>query len=107
EVDKVVELERSSSKVAINNARNQLLYVSGNNIYKISITDTVAPETAFITVTAAVGLYGIGIDPATDEIYLADAKGFVANGSVYRYSASGTLIDEFAAGKGPNGFVFR
>lgn len=107
EVDKTIDLGMSSSRMATNKAKNQLYIVSGNSVYKIAITDTTPPVSAFISVTAAVGLYGIGVDPETDEIYLADAKGFVANGVVYRYNDSGTLVDEFAAGKGPNGFVFR
>ncbi|MCW5909433.1 MAG: YncE family protein [Cyclobacteriaceae bacterium] len=107
EVDKTIELEMSAGRMAINKAKDQLYVVSGKAVYKISITDTTVPETSFISVTAAVGLYGIGVDTETDEIYLADAKGFAANGSVYRYNASGTLLDEFTAGIGPNGFVFR
>jgi len=97
----------ASGRLAINQAKNQVYYIKGKNVYKVGIQDTAAPAAAFITVTAAVGAYGIGVDPATDIIYVADAKGFVANGSVFRYKNDGTFIDEFAAGKGPNGFVFR
>ncbi|MBX2914999.1 MAG: YncE family protein [Cyclobacteriaceae bacterium] len=107
QVDKVIELGMSASNLAINKAKNQLYVARGNRVYKIAITATDAPESAFISVASAVGFYGIGVDPETDEIYLADAKGFAANGTVYRYSATGSLIDEFGAGKGPNGFVFR
>lgn len=97
----------TSGRLAINQAKNQVYYIKGKNVYKVGIQETTAPAAAFITVTAAVGAYGIGVDPATDIIYVADAKGFVANGSVFRYKNDGTFIDEFAAGKGPNGFVFR
>jgi YVTN family beta-propeller protein len=106
-VDKTIELGANFSRLTINKAKNYLYTLKGNHMYKIAITDTTLPEAAFLSIEAAVGLYGIGVDPATDEIYVADAKGFVANGTVYRYTATGTRIDEFNTGKGPNGFVFR
>lgn len=107
-VEKSIELEMSSSvRLAINQAKNKLYYLSGNNVYRVDIQDATAPANPFITITAAVSAYGIGVDPATDVIYVGDAKGFAANGSVFRYRGDGTFIDEFTAGKGPNGFVFR
>ncbi|MBN8578033.1 MAG: SMP-30/gluconolactonase/LRE family protein [Cytophagales bacterium] len=106
-VEKILELNMGANRLAINKAKSQLYLTSGIQVYKISVTDTSVPENSFLTIEAAVGLYGIGVDPQTDEIYLADAKGFAANGTIYRYTATGTLVDEFTSGKGPNGFVFR
>jgi hypothetical protein len=60
-----------------------------------------------ITDGSAVNFYGIGIDPETDLIYLGDSKNFVGNGAVYRYTTSGQFVDSKAAGRGPNGFVFK
>jgi hypothetical protein len=51
--------------------------------------------------------YGLGIDPLTGIIYVADAAGFLSNGSVLRYDAGGTLIDRYDVGRGPRDFVFR
>jgi len=38
---------------------------------------------------------------------MADTKSFAGNGTVYRYSLSGTAIDNFTAGVEPNSFEFR
>ncbi|MBS0000401.1 MAG: hypothetical protein KFF73_15575 [Cyclobacteriaceae bacterium] len=51
--------------------------------------------------------YGIGIDPQSDVLYIADAAGFQSNGSVLRYDPAGNLIDQFDVGRGPRDFVFR
>ena len=107
-VEKSLELAVStSSHLVLNKAKNQLLFTSGNNIYRVSTQTPVVPQSAFITATDAVQVYGIGVDPQTDIIYVADAKGFQSNGTIFRYKSDGTVMDSFTAGKGPNGFVFR
>jgi hypothetical protein len=51
--------------------------------------------------------YGMGIDPGSDILYVADAAGFQGNGSIYRYNLQGDLIDKFFVGRAPRDFVFR
>jgi len=103
-----IELGRNVPiKIAMNNAKNSIYYFSGNQVHKVKITDTTKPSSAFITEANAVGFYGLGVDPSTDIIYAGDAKGFQANGVVYRYTSDGVAIDNFEVGVGPNGFVFR
>lgn len=97
----------SHAGIALNKAKNQLYYFTSKAVYKMSTSATVAPASAFITPSSVVGLYGIGVDPNEDVLYIADAKGFQVNGVVYRYTPEGTAIDNFTAGKGPNGFIFR
>lgn len=97
----------TSSHLALNKAKNQLFFTSGKNIYRINTQNPAVPSVAFITANDAVQVYGIGVDPQTDIIYVADAKGFQGNGLVFRYKSDGTVMDTFIAGKGPNGFVFR
>jgi hypothetical protein len=48
--------------------------------------------------------YTIGVDPVTSQIVATDAGNYVQNGTVYRYSASGVMIDSVQAGIIP-GFV--
>ncbi|HEY5825108.1 MAG TPA: DUF5074 domain-containing protein [Cyclobacteriaceae bacterium] len=107
-IEKTIELGVStSSHLVINKDKNQLYYISGKQIFKVSTTNPAKPANAFISNASIVSAYGIGVDPKTDIIYVGDSKGFQVNGVVYRYKNDGTLIDSFTVGKGPNGFVFR
>ena len=94
-------------KIAINNAKDAIYYFIGNEVFKLGIDDSAKPTSAFITESTAVSFYGIGVNPSNDQIFVGDSKGFQANGSVYRYNADGTAIDNFTVGIGPNGFAFR
>lgn len=108
EVDKTVELNKNvSGRVAINKTRDGIFYFSGKSIYELSTTATEAPSAALVTQADAVGFYGIGFDTENEIIYVGDNRGFIGNGTVYRYQKSGALIGSFTSGRGPNGFIFR
>lgn len=107
-VSKTIELNTNvSGKVAINKAGSQLFYYKGKSVYRVNTTDTAAPSAPLFTETTAVSFYGIGIDPETDILYVADAKAFQGNGTVYTYSTAGSAVGTFTAGIGPNNFVFK
>lgn len=92
--------------IAVTPDGQSIIYSVGNSIYKVGISATEEPAEALIQATDVVYLYGLNVDPSNGEIYLADAPSFTAAGVVYRYSATGTLINEFSAGIGPGQFVF-
>jgi YVTN family beta-propeller protein len=103
---KTIDLnENVSSSLGINKAGSHLFYYSGPMVYRVETSATEAPTTAFITGTNS--FYGLGVDRQTDVVYLSDAKNFSASGTVYRYNSDGTSLDNFTAGMGPNGFVFK
>lgn len=108
EVEESIELNVNvDSKMVINKSKDRIYFYKGKNIYELPVTATEAPAEPFITENGAVGFYGIGFDTEHEIIYAADSKAFAGNGTVYRYSKNGTAIDNFTAGRGPNGFVFR
>lgn len=94
-------------KIAMNSTKGVIYYFKGNKVYKLGINDTSKPSSAFITENAAIGFYGIGVNPTTGNIYMGNAKGFQGNGVVFRYSSDGVPIDNFNVGIGPNGFAFK
>ncbi|HTE33723.1 MAG TPA: DUF5074 domain-containing protein [Chryseolinea sp.] len=107
-VAKTVELSMNvSTKAVINKGKDKIFFFVGTSVYGVNTTDTAAPSASLFTTAEASSFYGIGIDPETDILYLADAGGFDANGTVYRYSTSGVLVDHVEAGLGPNGFAFE
>jgi DNA-binding beta-propeller fold protein YncE len=98
----------SAKGFSSNGAKDQIYYLStpfGSDaeVKKVSIEATEDAADALIT---ASNLYGLGVDPTTGLIYLGNHNGFQGNGTVIRYEG-GTLLDSFAAGIAPNGFVFR
>lgn len=52
------------------------------------------------------GLYGIGFDPKTEEIFVANANGFQGNGSVIVIDQQGNELRSFMVGRAPSGFLF-
>lgn len=84
---------------------NYLYYEYLGNIYKIDKSATVAPPSPFIPAPATY-LYGLGYD--NNLLYVGDAKNFTTSGVTKRYDiSSGALIDTFAVGVAPNGFIFN
>jgi DNA-binding beta-propeller fold protein YncE len=105
--------------VAINGAGDVIYFLSQtynpdfsteNTVYSIKlIYNDLEPVRVELPeeIVAGSNWYGLGVDPETDMIYVADAAGFLSNGAVSRYDAGGNLIDVFDVGRGPRDFVFR
>ncbi len=100
-----------NEKMVLNGDGSTLYYLSsaGFNpstgaVYSLDITATAAPTEAIISGN---NLYGLGIDPVSDILYVGDSKAFQGNGVVMRFDFDGTALDTLAAGRGPNGFLFR
>lgn len=107
-LENTIELNANTlGTLLIDRAHDDLFYAVGNSVFRVSISATTAPVNAFIAEENASSFYGIGIDPATDEIYAADALSFAANGKAYRYTSTGQFIEEITTGRGPNNFTFR
>jgi DNA-binding beta-propeller fold protein YncE len=96
----------TSDELAAAPAADKLYYYSGNKVYAVAISATLAPSAALITQSNVSGFYGMGVSPE-GMIYTTDAKDFAQSGEVFRYKADGTFINKFTAGLIPNGFVFN
>lgn len=113
EIEHEQALDADDANVQIaTNPDKTVLYIVNNDIYRMNITDSHLPVRPFINApTDANGkrhkLYAIGIHPRNGEIYVADAVDYAQSGTIYRYSAEGTLIDKFRVGINPNGFAFK
>lgn len=108
QVLKSFTIGESAKSLNVNGAGDHLYYLSapfaGDAEVKMVSID--ATEDAVEALITAPNLYGLGVDPVTGIIYLGNHNGFQGNGTVIRYQGS-TLLDSFAAGIGPNGFIFR
>jgi YVTN family beta-propeller protein len=108
-----IEIENLDGKLTIDGIGETIYLMTSSFSTDFSFTensilklDIFSPEAAAIIFSAR-NLYGIGIDPRTDEIYLANSNAFLGNGTIIRIDKGGYEIDNFPSGRGPNGFVFR
>lgn len=97
------------SELQINGTRDTLFFIK-NDIYMHPVSSLSVPE-LFIespySNSYTGGFNGLAIDPATSEIFIADAVANVSQGIVYRYNAQGEQIDAIKVGVVPGSFCFR
>lgn len=110
ELDITLKTDEANVQIETNKAGNTL-YIVNNDVYRMDVTANSMPAEPFIKAPVDDNgtrhkLYGIGINPNNEEIYVADAVDYSQSGMVYRYDAKGTLIDKFRVGITPNHFAF-
>ena len=101
-------------KPVFNNTKDTLYFIeanyyggsANNGIYRMSVYDTVLPQTPFLQAVQNQYFYALGVDPLTGYIYIGDPKGFVQKGSVYIYNPQGARLKSFEVGLGPGHFYF-
>lgn len=110
--DKKVELYLPFSDKAVDakrldiNSNLDTLYYLNKHVYQMPIANNRLPDKAFIDSGDRV-FYGIGLEPRTGNIYVADAIDYVQRGKIYRYTPDGRLIHSFLAHVIPGEFYFR
>lgn len=82
-----------------------VLYYVDTDVWKMGTADMTLPSSSFISANGRT-LYGLGVHFGLDQIYVADAIDYVQRGRVYRYSNSGSAIDDFPVGVVPGNFCF-
>lgn len=101
-----------NGKLAINGAGDILFFMGEEWAPDYSYTDNKIYKTGidqpgnYQEIISERNLYGLGVDPGNDDVYVSDAVGFQGNGKVYVYDFTGLKKDEYTVGRGPNGFVF-
>lgn len=88
------------------NGECDTIYVITDAVWAMDVAANAFPTAPLITVDGF-GQYGLDVDPDNGDLYIADAKDFISNGSVLRYNSQGTLIDEFEVGLIPSKFAFK
>lgn len=97
--------EGSPWRLKMNGTKDTLYYLNkGVCIMGISAADL--PSQVLIT-EGNRSLYGLGIDPLSGIIYVADAMDYVQKSTIYRYKPDGTSIASFKAGIISGDFYFK
>ncbi|MFA8299404.1 MAG: YncE family protein [Hyphomicrobiales bacterium] len=99
-------IDDSPSELQIND-KGDMLYFLNKGVHKMSVDSYALPSQPYIRESNGSLFYGLGLDPVTEDIYVADAIDYVQKGVIYHYNSSGTLVKSFKAGITPGAFCFK
>lgn len=110
EVERIIRFSEGDHPADLKmNGTRDTLYMINRHLYRMPVFSGEDPQ-VFVESpyegTNAGGFYGLGVDPFTSDIYLADAIDHVQRGVVYRYRSDGSPSDTFRVGISPVDFCF-
>lgn len=85
--------------------RGEKLYWIDSDIWRMDVNSKRLPVKPLIK-ERQTKYYGLTVNPANGEIYVADAIDYQQQGVIYRYSSAGELIDEFYVGITPGAYAW-
>lgn len=99
------KLGDAPSEVQLNGQRDRLYWIN-RDIWQMEVTDDRVPVRPFLAYGGTI-YYGLTVNPANGEVYVADAIDYQQPGKIYRYSPGGELLDEFYVGVIPGAFCWK
>ena len=93
------------SEIQINGAKDTIYWIN-DDIWAMSVDADKVPVRPFLDSRGTI-YYGLTVDPTNGDVYIADAIDYSQQGMIYRYSASGELLDEFYVGIIPGAFCWK
>ncbi|MBR6437809.1 MAG: YncE family protein [Bacteroidales bacterium] len=98
------------SGLAIDGTGENVFFMNGGygtlNVYKMSVDANEFPANPFISANGKL-FYNLKVNPDNGDIYITDAKDYVSNGDLLRYSADGTLLATATLGIIPSYMLFN
>ena len=92
-------------ELAIDPTGTLLYYFRNGDVHRVNI-ETPFEEDPFVISNEGRLFYKIAVDPWEGDVYVTDAKNYVMEGAVYRYSSDGVLKFTFDAGIIPAYMLF-
>jgi len=92
----------------LNIENDKIYYTAGTSVFVMDINASTAPTSSLFSYESTSewgGMYGFAVND--NKIYIAEGGDFTSDSEVYVYSLTGSLLDAFTAGVGPNGFYFN
>lgn len=99
------KLNDTPSEVQLNGTRDTLYWIN-RDIWRMDVTADRIPVRPFLEYRDT-KYYGLTVNPANSEVYVADAIDYQQQGIIYRYTPQGRLIDEFYVGIIPGAFCWK
>jgi len=101
----------SNGKFVINQSLSKIYFIGAESfpststtLQELSLDDT---SSGIETLISGDHFYGVGTDPANDDILLGNSNSFQGEGTVLRYNTLGDLLQTYAVGVGPNNFIIQ
>ena len=90
-----------------NPAGDQLYLIFNNEVRRFDIGTLTLSESFRIAAQEEGLFYNMAVEPQSGDIYVTDAKNYMMNGTVYRYTNDGVLLSSFEAGVIPSAMLFK
>jgi hypothetical protein len=105
------DIPKYATSLTMDNSKTTLYFVANNKIYSKDPSgfNTAAPS-VFLDNAAFKSLYGLGVDPKTGYLFIADGTDFTGNGQVFIYDLAAKTFKavlKTGVGVAPNGFYFN
>ena len=78
-----------------------------SGVFRMPVAAQNLPAASFIASGNLQYFWGLGIQPATGNIFVADPKGFTQRGEALVYTPAGGLLRRYPTGVGPGRFYFE
>ena len=101
------EFDGTATVLRANPSGDQLYLILNNAVRRFDIGSLSLSETFNIAAEAGGMFYNMTVVPETGDIYVIDAKNYMMNGTVYRYSSDGVRLSSFEAGAIPSAMLFK
>ena len=101
------DIKGVASTLKVNPAGDQFYMIYNNEVRRFDLATWTLSETFCITPGPDGLFYNMAVDPRTGDIYVTDAKNYMMNGMVYRYTGDGLLLASFEAGLIPSAMLFK
>lgn len=93
------------SEVQLNGTKDKIYWIN-DDIWEMDVTADVLPSNPFLNSRGTI-YYGLTIDPASGDVYVADAIDYQQQGMILRYSSEGAELDKFYVGIIPGAFCWK
>lgn len=93
------------SEVQLNGTKDKIYWIN-DDIWEMDVTADVLPDNPFLDSRGTI-YYGLTIDPASGDVYVADAIDYQQQGMILRYSSEGVELDKFYVGVIPGAFCWK
>lgn len=109
------DIASSPSRLSINSSGDTLYFINGDEkgsdkttygVYRMSVDAATLPPAPFIENEDRL-IYALGIEPVSEDVYLADAIDYTQSSIIYRYNRYGVLLGSFKSGITTGGFTFK
>ncbi len=93
------------SEVQLNGTKDKIYWIN-DDIWEMDVTADFLPSNPFLDSRGTI-YYGLTIDPASGDVYVADAIDYQQQGMILRYSSEGAELDKFYVGIIPGAFCWK